>query len=101
MWITIEDGPDRGTTTEISGGAFTIGRHPDSTLVLTDHEASSRHAVIETDADGKVTLRDLNSTNGTFLNGSRIEGAIPLTGSERLRIGQSVLSVSQRSPDAT
>ena len=101
MWITVDDGPDKGKTVELSTGAFTIGRHPESNLVLADDEASSHHAVIETDAEGKATLRDLNSTNGTFLNGSKIEGGIPLEGSEHLRIGQSSLTVSERPPNAT
>lgn len=101
MWISIDEGPDRGKRVEVSGGSFTIGRHPDSTLVLTDSEASSHHAAIEKTADGKFVLRDLNSTNGTFVNGTRIHGAVPITGSERVSIGQDVISLSLRSPDAT
>lgn len=101
MWITIDEGPDSGKPIEFTGETFTIGRHPESDLVLTDPEASSHHAAIETDADGKLSLRDLTSTNGTFVDGKKIDGAVPITGDEKVRIGKNTIRLSLRSPDAT
>lgn len=56
-----------------------IGRSEESEIVLLDPSVSRAHAVVEV-AGGNVHVRDLGSTNGTFLNGRRVE-------SERLREG--------------
>jgi S1-C subfamily serine protease len=101
VWISIDQGPDRGKRAEVKGPVFTIGRHPESNFVLTSNEASSRHAAIETAADGSFMLRDLGSTNGTYVNGMRIQGAVPITGTEQVSIGQDVVRLTLRSPDAT
>ena len=101
MWISVDEGPDEGKTVEVTGSVFTIGRHPDCDLVLTDQEASSHHATIEREGDGTFVLRDLKSTNGTFVDGRKLEGSVPVTGSERLKIGQSVIRLLERSPGAT
>ncbi len=101
MWISVDEGPDKGNTVEVTGSVFTIGRHPDCNLVLTDQEASSHHATIESEADNKFVLRDLKSTNGTFVDGRKVEDSVPVTGSERVRIGQSILRLLERSPGAT
>ena len=53
------------------GNPFTIGRLPGGSLVLSDENVSRNHAVIELRTDGWY-VRDLNSTNGTVLNGQRI-----------------------------
>ena len=49
----------------------TLGRHPANTVRLTDREVSKEHAAIERVA-GAFVLRDLNSSNGTFVNGRRV-----------------------------
>jgi hypothetical protein len=101
MWITIEKGPDAGASAEITDKVFTIGRNPANKLVLTDPQASSRHASIEIAPDGSYLLRDLQSTNGTFIDGRRLDGAVPITGSERLQIGQTEMQLSPRTAGAT
>lgn len=52
----------------------TIGRHPDSLVVLTCPSSSGRHAIIKQTADG-FYVHDLNSSNGTRVNGAEIEEA--------------------------
>lgn len=55
-------------------GELTIGRGQDCDLVLTSQHASRKHARIVLE-DGKVRVEDLKSSNGTFVNGERIETA--------------------------
>ncbi len=65
---------------------FTIGRDEGSSLVLNDPFVSGRHARIEKRAHGFV-LRDLGSSNGTFLNDSKIT-EVTLAQNDRVRFGQ-------------
>jgi HD-GYP domain-containing protein (c-di-GMP phosphodiesterase class II) len=75
---------------------FTIGRHPDNHLLLTDENVSRTHAVIE-EKNGKYQLRDLKSTNGTWLNGKKIKAAVLREGDE-IRIGRVSMSFVLESP---
>jgi adenylate cyclase len=54
------------------GPKTTLGRHPANTLRLVDREVSKEHAVIE-QTGREFVLRDLNSSNGTFVNGRRVK----------------------------
>jgi len=56
------------------GAALVVGRAPTSDIPVIDPTISRRHAEVEA-RDGAVTVRDLGSSNGTFLNGGRIESA--------------------------
>ena len=67
---------------------LSIGRDAASDIVVSDQFVSMRHARVEKKTGGYV-LRDLQSRNGTFLNGSRVTEAI-LTVNDRLRIGDAV-----------
>ncbi|MDB4927600.1 MAG: modulated efflux pump with fused ATPase and integral rane subunit, partial [Myxococcaceae bacterium] len=62
-----------------------IGR-ADAGLVLDNPQVSARHAQVERDGAATV-LRDLRSTNGTFLNGRRVAGAAPLSPGDVIQIG--------------
>ncbi|HEX2864733.1 MAG TPA: FHA domain-containing protein [Deinococcales bacterium] len=57
-------------------GTTTVGRGPENDLVLADPTVSTRHAVLETGPDG-VTVTDLQSTNGTLLNGRALVAGQP------------------------
>ena len=54
---------------------ITIGRNPANDIIITNPKVSSNHAVIVVEDSGDIILRDLNSTNGTFVNGKRISEA--------------------------
>jgi hypothetical protein len=53
-------------------GSLNVGRSDDSELFLVDPSVSRRHAVIDVDS-GSPIVHDLGSTNGTFVNGERVE----------------------------
>jgi len=66
---------------------FRIGRDPEANLVLHDYSISREHAAITGD-NGGFRLRDLASSNGTFLNGRRLVSlAVSLTDGDSVRFG--------------
>ena len=77
---------------------LTIGRDPTNDLVIEHKLASRRHARFEKDDVG-FYIRDLESTNGTFVNGQRIQGAYLLRNNDEVWIGDTVIVF--RDPEAT
>src|SRR5690606_30813126 len=73
----------------------TIGRAPGNDLVLPHPSVSGRHAQINKMPDGKFQIRDLGSTNGTYLNGVRISTAVAGAG-DRVTIGAVTLLLGAR-----
>ncbi len=73
----------------------TIGRSPPAELVLEGGTVSRRHCRLELN-NGQLMLTDLGSTNGTFINGTRIEGAVPLQDGAALGIGSHRLRYHRR-----
>jgi hypothetical protein len=65
------DGPDRGRTYIVPPGETTVGRSPDNDIVLDSPDVSRRHARLECTPNG-VRVLDLNSTNGTRVNGEPV-----------------------------
>ena len=75
-------------------GTLMIGRGEGADVRLDDSRASRSHAVIAS-RDGVLTLRDLNSKNGTDLNGEPVLGEVALKLGDEIRIGQSFLYVGE------
>jgi pSer/pThr/pTyr-binding forkhead associated (FHA) protein len=74
---------------------ISIGRSEDNDIALAKDEfASSHHARIESNRDG-VWVLDLNSTNGTFVNGSRLDGRRRLREGDVVQIGETELKFEQ------
>lgn len=84
--IHLTSGPKRGTEVLLGDGPLTIGRAADSSLVIEDDYTSTRHARIERRGSSWAIV-DLDSTNGTYISGSRVEGAAPLSPGVPVRIG--------------
>jgi len=88
----IEPGtPQRAFDCESS--AVNIGRRPDNDIVLIDEMASGSHAELRF-TDGRWRVKDLRSTNGVFVNQSRVQSAVLHDGDEIL-IGKTRIVVEQ------
>ena len=86
-YIVVLSGRSVGRMYRVSGGMMSIGRDPECEIHLDDEGVSRRHAVIETDNDTSQ-VRDLASTNGTWVEGDRIAvDPIRLHDGSRIRVG--------------
>lgn len=68
-----------------------IGRSSANDIVISDATVSSQHAIITVLDSKEVKLKDLNSTNGTYVNGKRIAGEVFVTASDVIKAGNSVV----------
>lgn len=68
---------------------ISMGRDLGNTVCLLDDDVSIHHAVVSY-APGGLEVRDLHSTNGTFVNGARVEGRATLKDADELRLGAGV-----------
>ena len=76
-------------------GTLTIGRSEESDIFLVDPSVSRNHAKLEVDR-GKMLVRDLASTNGTYVNGERIEGDRSVHAGDVLTFGNTQLRLEAR-----
>jgi hypothetical protein len=82
---------DEGEDFELNSSQLTIGRGRQNDIALpNDDFTSARHARFEPRQDG-VWVQDLGSTNGTYLNGSRLERPRRLTAGDIVRVGDTDL----------
>jgi hypothetical protein len=87
---------ETGAVFPVNSAPITVGRGGQNDLVLDGDEfASARHARIEARGDG-VWVQDLDSTNGTFVNGARVVGAERMSPGDILRVGETDLRVEER-----
>ncbi|WP_416970275.1 FHA domain-containing protein [Streptomyces sp. 4F14] len=91
--LVVSEGTLTGTTVALQGQTITLGRAHDSTIVLDDDYASSRHARIYPDRDGNWIVEDLNSTNGTYLDRTRLTTPTPIPLGAPIRIGKTVIEL--------
>ncbi|TCJ19829.1 FHA domain-containing protein [Rubrobacter taiwanensis] len=78
---------DSGAEIDLDRDLITIGRTPDNHIVVPDPQASRRHALIQRDGDA-YRIDDLESTNGTWVNGERITEPRPLRNGDEILVGQ-------------
>ncbi len=98
-FLHVIEGPDEGATYALPDHEpQLIGRSTEA-LPITDHEVSRRHAELTPDG-GTWLLRDLDSKNGTLVNGNRIDGRTPLERGDRITCGSTVLLFDESPADA-
>jgi pSer/pThr/pTyr-binding forkhead associated (FHA) protein len=90
--LIVTEGGLTGTKIGLTGAPVLIGRANDSTLVLEDDYASTRHARISLQ-DGMWVVEDLGSTNGTYFGQRKLDGPVPMEIGVPLRIGKTVLEL--------
>ena len=90
--LVVTAGGLAGARIGLTGAPVLIGRADDSTLVLTDDYASTRHARIS-QQEGVWFVEDLGSTNGTYLGQHKLGGPTPLEVGVPIRIGKTVMEL--------
>jgi hypothetical protein len=90
IWLTLPDGTEQELPERL-----TIGRDAGNDLVLPSSTVSRRHAVLEA-LEGRWSIEDCGSFNGTFLNGSRLPPGrpLPVRHADRIQIGSETLLFS-------
>ena len=93
--LEVIEGPDAGKQLALDGPVV-IGRGPEADLVLEDGEASVQHARVTPSPDGTATVEDLETANGTFVNGNELIGPTHLDADDELLVGVSVIKLRTR-----
>ncbi|MDX2680897.1 FHA domain-containing protein [Streptomyces sp. NY05-11A] len=88
-------GPDAGGVHLLHGGQVRVGRSADADVPLDDPDVSRLHCAVTLSPDGRLTVADLGSTNGTTLDGTRVPSRpVRLAPGALLRIGESALRLA-------
>jgi hypothetical protein len=90
--LVVTAGALAGTRITLGEQPITIGRAEDSTVVITDDYASARHARLVPRA-GQWLLEDMGSTNGTYLDRTKVTGPTPVPLGVPIRIGRTALEL--------
>jgi pSer/pThr/pTyr-binding forkhead associated (FHA) protein len=90
--LLVVAGSARGLTIPLGQGPITMGRAGDSSLVLDDDFASAHHARL-VPQDGQWFVEDLGSTNGTYLDRTKVVRPTPVPVGVPVRIGKTVLEL--------
>ncbi|HZH03125.1 MAG TPA: FHA domain-containing protein [Myxococcaceae bacterium] len=92
--LIIEDDEGRKTIVPFVRGEITIGRQEGNTVRLTERNVSRRHARLLRE-NGTVTIEDLGSYNGVRVNGTRLDGPIPVRDGDLIQIGDYDLALER------
>jgi S1-C subfamily serine protease len=80
---------------QVQGQRFTVGREGAVNLVVNDPKVSRNHAYFQDLGNGSFALYDQGSSNGTFVNGQRInQTGVTLSGSEQIQFGDTVVQAA-------
>jgi pSer/pThr/pTyr-binding forkhead associated (FHA) protein len=101
--LEIVEGDGAGRQTPLSG-PIEIGRDASSSLALQDDQMSRHHARVSAQGD-LALVEDLGSTNGTYVNGQKVEGPRAIRPGDQIRVGLTVIELRtaqdvQRQPSA-
>ncbi len=85
--LVICNGGSEGTEYELTSDETLIGRNPNTNITLVDENISREHAIVLLDEEtGAYTIEDLQSSNGTKVNGRRIR-SVDLVDTDEIEIG--------------
>ena len=85
--LVLLDGQFSGSEYRLTAEETLIGRNPTTDITLLDESISREHAIVAWDAeDGVFTIEDLQSTNGTRVNGKRVRSS-PLADGDAIQVG--------------
>lgn len=90
--LNVLEGSLAGTTINLGTTPITIGRSADCTVVIDDDYASNHHARISPHESGWI-IEDLGSTNGTYVQRTRVSGAMTVPLGTSIRIGKTVMEL--------
>jgi pSer/pThr/pTyr-binding forkhead associated (FHA) protein len=85
--LRVENGVQAGQTFPLTAPSVVIGRHSEAGIVLNDSQTSRRHARLDVSGN-RATLTDLNSANGTYVNGSRLTAPQQLNPGDLIEVGE-------------
>lgn len=92
--LEIIEGADKGAIRRFDQESVLIGRL-NTDMVVRDSDVSRRHSIIEVFDAQQIYLRDLNSTNGSFVNGRRVS-SVRLRNGDQIRLGRCLVRFSAR-----
>jgi len=90
--LIVLEGSLAGTSVTLGAAPITIGRSADCTVVIDDDYASNHHARISPHETGWI-IEDLGSTNGTYVQRTRVTGAMTVPLGTPIRIGKTVMEL--------
>ena len=90
--LVMRSGPTPGVVFPLESDQLTIGRDSANDVAINDAEVSRRHARL-TFQGGKYVVEDLGSTNGTYLDRSRLTTPTPIPLGAPIRIGKTVIEL--------
>jgi pSer/pThr/pTyr-binding forkhead associated (FHA) protein len=96
--VVFTSGPLAGRQVEVTA-MLVLGRQA-ADLPIDDPEVSRRHAALRPADDG-LEIEDLGSLNGTWVNGTRIQGAVRLAAGDRVQLGDTAFEVRMGLAEAT
>ncbi|OKK19742.1 cell division protein FtsK [Streptomyces sp. CB00455] len=92
-------GPDAGGVHLLHSGQIRVGRSADADVPLDDPDVSRLHCAVTVTADGRASVADMHSTNGTTLDGSPVgPQPVALPPGALLRVGESTLRLAAAAP---
>lgn len=97
LTLIVLNGPGKGRVFELEGGQPEVIGRAGPKLRLADTETSRRHAEVRFEKDTWI-IRDLGSTNGTFVNGRKLTGLTELEEGDQILVGRVLLVVGQITP---
>ena len=97
--LLLVEGPTPGQKIDLEKDEVIIGREETADIVIPSPAVSRKHIRLKI-AGLTVGLEDLNSSNGTFLNGKQIKGTVEIKSGDQIGLGKSVLLTLEGPPPA-